>query len=72
MEQLIAQNPLLIIITLLWTIPWKGVALWKAAHLGHKKWFIVLLIINTMAILDILYIYIFSKPRHKTETKVSD
>jgi len=44
-----------------WTLPWKGVALWKAARNGSKKWFIALLLINTMAILEILYIFKFSK-----------
>ena len=45
----------------LWTIPWKGVALWIAARKRHKIWFIVLLIVNTLAILEILYIFVFSK-----------
>ncbi len=45
----------------LWTLPWKGVALWKAARNAHKWWFIVLLIVNTLAILEILYIFYFSK-----------
>lgn len=67
MEQLIARNPLLILAIVLWVIPWKGVALWKAARLNHKKWFIALLIVNTIAILDILYIYFFSKK--KTDNK---
>jgi len=50
-----------IFVALLWTIPWKGVALWKAARKGEKIWFIVLLIINTLAIIEILYIFVFSK-----------
>lgn len=45
----------------LWTLPWKGVALWKAAKKNDLVWFIVLLIINTVGILEILYIFIFSK-----------
>jgi hypothetical protein len=58
---------ILIAIVALWSLVWKGLALWKAARLGHRGWFIALLIINTAGILDILYIYIFSKkyhPRH--------
>ncbi len=46
---------------LLWTIPWKGVALWRAARNQEKIWFIVLFLVNTLAILEILYIFIFSK-----------
>ena len=51
---------LLILITL-WTIPWKGVALWKAARLSHKKWFIILILVNTIGILDIIYIYFIAR-----------
>jgi len=58
---------LILIPILLWTLPWKGIALWKAARNGHKKWFIVLLVANTLAILEIIYIFYFSK--HKTEQK---
>lgn len=51
---------LLLILAAIWTIPWKGVALWKSARNGHKGWFIALFIINTLAILDIIYIFFFS------------
>ncbi len=53
-------------LAILWTLPWKGVALWKAARKEHKIWFIVLFLVNTLAILEILYIFIFSKERHKS------
>ncbi len=49
------------LLIILWSLPWKGVALWKAARRGSKWWFVALLLINTLAILDILYIFIFSK-----------
>lgn len=62
-EQIVLQYQWLIILLVLWAIPWKGVALWKAARNGQKWWFIVLLVVNTFAILEILYIYIFSKKK---------
>ncbi len=43
-----------------WVIVWKGLALWKAARQDQRWWFMVLLIINTLGILEILYIYVFS------------
>jgi len=52
---------LIIIALALWSIPWKGVALWKAAKQNNLAWFVVLLIVNTVGILEILYIFIFSK-----------
>ncbi len=54
---------LLIIVFALWSLVWKGMGLWKAARLGHKGWFVALLIINTAGILEILYIYVFSKKK---------
>ena len=45
----------------IWSIAWKGIALWKAARNGSKAWYIVMLIVNTAGILEILYIFLFSK-----------
>ncbi len=65
MEQLIIDSQWVwaIVIIGLWTLPWKGIALWKAANQKEKWWFIILLITNTVAILEILYIFIFSKKK---------
>ncbi len=67
MEQYLMMNQWIIWLILLWTLPWKGVALWKAAKNSHKKWFIVLLVLNTMAILEIIYIFYFSKEKKSKE-----
>ena len=50
-----------IILVSVWTFAWKGIALWKSARKNHLVWFVALLIINTMGILEILYIFLFSK-----------
>jgi hypothetical protein len=49
------------VLIVLWTLPWKGWALWKAAKRGDRNWFIVILILNTLAILDIIYIFYVSR-----------
>jgi hypothetical protein len=54
-------HPWIIVLAAIWTIPWKGVALWRAARNQSIPWFVVLLIINSLGILEILYIFIFSK-----------
>jgi len=41
---------------LLWSLTWKGIALWYAAKRDEKVWFGVLLILNTMGIVEILYL----------------
>lgn len=61
MEAFILANPWLVYLIIAWTLPWKGVALWKSARNSQKYWFIALLILNTLAILEIIYIFFFSK-----------
>lgn len=46
-----------------WTLFWKGWAMWKAARASDPLWYGVLLIVNTAGILEILYIFVFSKHR---------
>ena len=52
---------LILFLIVAWSIYWKGMALWKAARRGEKAWFVALLVINTLGILEILYIYVFSE-----------
>jgi len=59
-----AENPWILILALVWTLPWKGMALWKSARNHHEWWFIVLLFLNTLGLVDILYIYIFGKVKN--------
>jgi len=49
-------------VLIIWTMIWKGLALWKAARAGSKTWFIILLIVNTVGILEIIY-YFFVSPK---------
>lgn len=55
----------MIVLISIWCLIWKGAALWKSAYNDDKIWFIVLLIINTFGILEILYIFVFSKREYK-------
>jgi len=57
----INQNPYFAIPLMLWTIIWKGLALWKAAKKEDKIWFVVLLVLNSLGIVEILYYFFFSK-----------
>lgn len=53
----------------IWVLVWKGLALWKAANKKSIPWFIILLIFNTLGILEILYIFVFSKISFKKKDK---
>jgi len=69
MEQFLLENQWLLWLMIAWVIPWKGVALWKSARRNSKWWFIALLIINSLAILPILYIFVFSRKNTKKGTQ---
>lgn len=63
------QQAVMLLIIMLWVLPWKGYALWNAARLSHKWWFIVLLVINTLAILDIIYIFAVARKARRNIDK---
>ena len=44
----------------IWTMFWKSYAIWTAAKRDEKKWFIVLLLVNTIGILEIVYLFKFA------------
>ena len=45
----------------LWSIFWKGLALWHSGRRGQTWWFIVLCIVNTIGILEIIYLFFVIK-----------
>jgi len=63
MEQFIQINPWMILVAIVWILPWKGYALWTASREGHKKWFLIIFILNTFAILDIIYLFYVAKKK---------
>ena len=62
------QNAWLLLLLAIWVIPWKGIALWKAARLGQKWWFIAILVINTLALLEIFYIFFIARKKSQDLT----
>jgi len=46
---------------LVWTIFWKGLALWKSAGKKQLIWFVLLLMLNTSGLLEILYVFFFNR-----------
>jgi hypothetical protein len=55
------------IVLILWSSVWKLLALWKSARKNNLTWFVVLGILNTVGILDMLYIYVFSEKTSKAK-----
>lgn len=57
MYEFLVQNPWVIALAAIWSLIWKGIALWKAAQRGQKAWYVVMLIVNTLGLLEIIYIF---------------
>ena len=66
----------LIFAFILWSVVWKGLALWHSARRKQPWWFVVFLIVNTLGILEIIYLFgvaklkfseLFSSHEHRTE-----
>ena len=53
----------------IWTLIWKGFALWHSAKNEQKGWFIATLILNTMGLLPIIYLIWFKPECKECEVK---
>jgi len=59
----------LIGLLVIWELVWKGLALWRAGRNNQKVWFVLLLIVNSLGVLDIVYLF-FLQPK-KTDAQAS-
>jgi len=69
--QFVESHTMLFVLLFVWSLFWKGVALWKSARLSHKWWFLIILVVNSVGIVDIIYIYFIAR-RYKVESKETD
>jgi hypothetical protein len=42
---------------ILWEGFWKGLALWHSGRRGQSIWFVVLIVVNSVGILPIIYLF---------------
>lgn len=59
--QILNLNRPLLYLLIAWSIMWKGIALWHSARNKQLVWYIALLIVNTVGILEIVYLIFFRK-----------
>jgi hypothetical protein len=55
------NNNLVAFILIIWSISIKGLGLWKASRNNQKYWFVAILVVNTLGILELVYIKFFQK-----------
>jgi len=66
---MISSLPFLLL--MIWSLFWKGWALWKAAQNEQKQWFTVILILNSVGILEIIYLLFFQAKGRYWEKVIS-
>ena len=54
---------LAVVVLGLWETIWKAVALWRAGVDRNLLWFVLMFVLNTVGILEIVYIFGISRPR---------
>ena len=63
MDPNIVGSPLLLLVLYVWSLIAKGVALWRAAHLKQRNWFIAILVLNTLGVLELVYLFKFAQKK---------
>lgn len=57
------MSPVITYIIIAWSIVLKGLALWRSARYDQRNWFIAILVLQTLGILEIVYLFKFAKKR---------
>jgi hypothetical protein len=50
-----------LVFLMIWSMFWKGLALWHSSQRRQPWWFVILLIVNTAGLLEIIYIFAVAK-----------
>ena len=58
-----------VLLAVLWNLVCKGLALWRAAKRGDTWWFIAILLVNTLGILEIMYLFVVTGAKLSDFTK---
>ena len=62
-QNLVDAHPYVLALALVWVMVWKGLGLWRAAEHRARGWFIVILVLNTLGLLEIIYLFFVTKPK---------
>lgn len=62
-NEFLVKNVWGLLIIAIWSLFWKCYSLWIASKNDQKKWFMALLVFNTLGILEIIYVFYFAKKK---------
>ena len=49
-----------LIVLYIWSLAAKGLALWRTSNLKQRNWFIAILVLNTVGIVELVYLFKFA------------
>ena len=53
----------LAVVVIIWALFWQALGLWHAARRGEWIWFVIFLLVHTLGILEIIYLFAVIKLR---------
>jgi len=56
---------------MIWSLVWKGLALWEAARRNQPWWFVIMLVVNTAGLLEIVYLVFVAKKWSSRNGKIT-
>lgn len=60
---------IIFLLVIVWSLVWKGLALWKSAKRDNKVMFVLLLVINSLGILPISYLVYVKMKSKQTQVQ---
>jgi len=57
----LAVPPFILIVLYIWSLIAKGIALWRASKAEQRNWFVALLVLNTLGVVELIYLFKFAK-----------
>lgn len=57
-------NKYVLVAAIIWSLAWKGVALWRSARESRLGWFSAILVIQSLGLLEIIYIFLISEEKN--------
>jgi methionyl-tRNA synthetase len=64
-SQMSTGMTVLFVALIIWSLIWKGLALWRAARRTDTVWFVIFMFLNTAGILEIIYYFLIAKTDKK-------
>lgn len=58
------NNPVIYLL-IFWSLIWKGIGLWRSARDNRMPWFIAILFVNSMGILEMTYLFLSKRNKLK-------